>query len=114
MAIRIACPTCKARLTAPDDAAGGSVRCPRCRSLDRVPHESETLVRSVEETDEAEIPLFPSVAGEVIAPGRPVVAAASPEKPSAFRRGLAWGAGFWVAGGIIAGLAVIVWRAVGP
>jgi predicted Zn finger-like uncharacterized protein len=104
MAIRFACPTCRTRLSVPDDAAGGSVRCPECRALDRIPAESDTAVQTAEDTAEQPVPLFPSVAGEVVAlppPGRvmearPIRALTGPRSP--FRAGLGWGLGFWLAG----------------
>jgi hypothetical protein len=37
MSIQFICPTCGARLTAPDAAAGLAMNCPRCRELIRVP-----------------------------------------------------------------------------
>jgi predicted Zn finger-like uncharacterized protein len=107
MAIRFACPTCRARLSVPDDAAGGSVRCPKCRSLDRIPTESDTAARAADDTAEQPVPLFPTVAGEVVQPGPSVplalVPVAGPPRAAArFRAGLAWGMGFWLAGTTIA------------
>jgi hypothetical protein len=110
MAIRFACPTCRARLNVPDDAAGGSVRCPKCRALDRIPAESdssETVVRSADDTAEQPVPLFPSVVGEGKGPDR-LVSVLSPSRwrPAAagpFGAGLAWGAGFWLAGLVAVG-----------
>jgi predicted Zn finger-like uncharacterized protein len=122
MAIRFACPTCRARLNVPDDAAGGSVRCPKCRALDRIPAESDpsdTVVRSADDTAEQPVPLFPSVAGEVVEKGKEPDRLASVMSPSRWRpaaagpfgAGLAWGAGFWLAGLVAIG-AVALARAV--
>lgn len=111
MPIRFACPSCRTRLTAPEDSAGGSVRCPKCRVVDRVPAESETLVQSADETAEQPVPLFPSVVGELVRveKSKGVPAQASRH----FRSGFAWGAGFWLAGLAAGGIAVAVRAALG-
>src|SRR5215472_8855409 len=37
MPIRFSCPACRAPVNAPDEAAGGKARCPRCRAEPTVP-----------------------------------------------------------------------------
>jgi predicted Zn finger-like uncharacterized protein len=114
MAIHFACPTCRARLNVPNDAVGGTVRCPKCRSLDRVPSESETVDGAVEDTDEQPVPLFPSVTGEVVAAGNPAptnlvpVREPAPISAGRFQAGFTWGAGFWLAALVVAGAAAVV------
>jgi hypothetical protein len=106
MPIRFACPGCRARLNVPDDARGITVRCPKCRSVERVPSTSETVARAADDTDELPVTLFPSIPGDL----------APVEKPGSIRSqtksqvwaGVAWGAGFWLAGLAAAGLIAVV------
>ena len=60
---------------------------------------------------EQPVPLFPSVAGEVVSAGNPVptnrvpVREPAPVSARRFQDGFAWGAGFWLAALLVTGAA---------
>ncbi len=81
MAISVACPECRAKLNAPDVAAGKRVKCPKCQALVAVPAAESPAFEVI---DEPAAPATPSTPKKRLRPQ--VVAADDDEEEAPSRR----------------------------